>query len=202
MDKRKVKKEIESWIFSILGAILIAGLVNSKVFAKVRVQQNSMENTLLTNEQLVVDKLSYNFAEPKKGDIIIFHENKEKGTIAEDTLEMVDNIISIFNNNNDSIEKDDRLIKRVIGIPGDEIDIKDGHLYLNGKKLEESYVKGETIEREFKLPIKVPENKLFVLGDNRMISKDSRMFGLIDYKQVEGKAIYRVYPFNHVGKVK
>lgn len=202
MDKRKVKKEIESWIFSILGAILIAGLLNSKVFAKVRVQQNSMENTLLTNEQLVVDKLSYNFAEPKKGDIIIFHENKEKGTIAEDTLEMVDNIISIFNNNNDSIEKDDRLIKRVIGIPGDEIDIKDGHLYLNGKKLEESYVKGETIEREFKLPIKVPENKLFVLGDNRMISKDSRMFGLIDYKQVEGKAIYRVYPFNHVGKVK
>ncbi|EPY2276469.1 signal peptidase I [Clostridium sporogenes] len=202
MDKRKVKKEIESWIFSILGAILIAGLVNSKVFAKVRVQQNSMENTLLTNEQLVVDKLSYNFAEPKKGDIIIFHENKEKGTIAEDTLDMVDNIISIFNNNNDSIEKDDRLIKRVIGIPGDEIDIKDGHLYLNGKKLEESYVKGETIEREFKLPIKVSENKLFVLGDNRMISKDSRMFGLIDYKQVEGKAIYRVYPFNHVGKVK
>ncbi|KYN75948.1 signal peptidase I [Clostridium sporogenes] len=202
MDKRKVKKEIESWIFSILGAILIAGLVNSKVFAKVRVQQSSMENTLLTNEQLVVDKLSYNFAEPKKGDIIIFHENKERGTIAEDTLEMVDNIISIFNNNNNSIEKDDRLIKRVVGVPGDEIDIKDGHLYLNGKKLEESYVKGETIKREFKLPIQVPENKLFVLGDNRMISKDSRIFGLIDYKQVEGKAIYRVYPFNHVGKLK
>ncbi|BAQ12650.1 signal peptidase [Clostridium botulinum B2 128] len=202
MDKRKVKKEIESWIFSILGAILIAGLVNSKVFAKVRVQQSSMENTLLTNEQLVVDKLSYNFVEPKKEDIIIFHENKEKGTIAEDTLEMVDNIISIFNNNNNSIEKDDRLIKRVIGIPGDEIDIKDGHLYLNGKRLEEPYVKGETIERGFKLPIQVPENKLFVLGDNRMISKDSRMFGLIDYKQVEGKAIYRVYPFDHIGNIK
>ncbi len=161
-----------------------------------------MENTLLTNEQLVVDKLSYNFVQPKKGDIIIFHENKEKGTIAEDTLEMVDNIISIFNNNNNSIEKDDRLIKRVIGIPGDEVDIKDGHLYLNGKKLEESYVKGETIEREFKLPIQVPENKLFVLGDNRMISKDSRMFGFVDYKQVEGKAIYRVYPFDHIGNIK
>ncbi|AVP65479.1 signal peptidase I [Clostridium sporogenes] len=202
MDKKTVIKEIKSWIFSILGAIIIAGLVNSKVFAKVRVQQSSMENTLLTNEQLVVDKLSYNFAEPKKGDIIIFHENKERGTIAQDTLEMVDNIISIFNNNNNSIEKDDRLIKRVVGVPGDEIDIKDGHLYLNGKKLEESYVKGETIKREFKLPIQVPENKLFVLGDNRMISKDSRIFGLIDYKQVEGKAIYRVYPFNHVGKLK
>ncbi|EJE7233860.1 signal peptidase I [Clostridium botulinum] len=202
MDKRKVKKEIESWIFSILGAILIAGLVNSKVFAKVRVQQNSMENTLFTNQQLIVDKLSYNFVEPKKGDIIIFHENKEKGTIAEYTLEMVDNIISKFNNNKTDIEEDDRLIKRVIGVPGDEVDIKDGYLYLNGKKLEETYANGETISREFKLPIKIPENKLFVLGDNRMVSKDSRMFGLVDYKQVEGKAIYRVYPFNHVGKVK
>lgn len=202
MDKRKVKKEIESWIFSILGAILIAGLVNSKVFAKVQVQQSSMENTLFTNQQLIVDKLSYNFVEPKKGDIIIFHENKEKGTIAEDTLEMVDNIISKFNNNKTDIEEDDRLIKRVIGVPGDEIDIKDGYLYLNGKKLEETYANGETISREFKLPIKIPENKLFVLGDNRMVSKDSRMFGLVDYKQVEGKAIYRVYPFNHVGKVK
>ncbi|MCW6073876.1 signal peptidase I [Clostridium sporogenes] len=202
MDKRKVKKEIQSWIFSILGAIIIAGLLNSKVFAKVQVQQSSMENTLFTNQQLIVDKLSYNFVEPKKGDIIIFHENKEKGTIAEDTLEMVDNIISKFNNNETDIEEDDRLIKRVIGVPGDEVDIKDGYLYLNGKKLEETYANGETISREFKLPIKIPENKLFVLGDNRMVSKDSRMFGLIDYKQVEGKAIYRVYPFNHVGKVK
>ncbi|HDK7175353.1 signal peptidase I [Clostridium sporogenes] len=202
MDKKKVIKEIKSWIFSILGAIIIAGLVNSKVFAKVQVQQSSMENTLFTNQQLIVDKLSYNFVEPKKGDIIIFHENKEKGTIAEDTLEMVDNIISKFNNNKTDIEEDDRLIKRVIGVPGDEVDIKDGYLYLNGKKLEETYANGETISREFKLPIKIPENKLFVLGDNRMVSKDSRMFGLIDYKQVEGKAIYRVYPFNHVGKVK
>ncbi|NFP91952.1 signal peptidase I [Clostridium sporogenes] len=202
MDKKKVIKEIKSWIFSILGAIIIAGLVNSKVFAKVQVQQSSMENTLFTNQQLIVDKLSYNFVEPKKGDIIIFHENKEKGTIAEDTLEMVDNIISKFNNNKTDIEEDDRLIKRVIGVPGDEVDIKDGYLYLNGKKLEETYANGETISREFKLPIKIPENKLFVLGDNRMISKDSRIFGLIDYKQVEGKAIYRVYPFNHVGKVK
>ncbi|MCW6109314.1 signal peptidase I [Clostridium sporogenes] len=202
MDKRKVKKEIQSWIFSILGAIIIAGLLNSKVFAKVQVQQSSMENTLFTNQQLIVNKLSYNFVEPKKGDIIIFHENKEKGTIAEDTLEMVDNIISKFNNNKTDIEEDDRLIKRVIGVPGDEVDIKDGYLYLNGKKLEETYANGETISREFKLPIKIPENKLFVLGDNRMVSKDSRMFGLVDYKQVEGKAIYRVYPFNHVGKVK
>jgi signal peptidase I len=201
-DKKSIIKEIKGWIFSILGALFIVTLLNSKVFAKVQVQQSSMENTLFTNQQLIVDKLSYNFVEPKRGDIIIFLENGEKGTIIDDALRTVDSVVSIFNYNKDISEKSSRLVKRVIGVAGDEVDIKDGYVYLNGKKLEETYAKGETISGEFKLPIKVGENKLFVLGDNRMVSKDSRKFGLIDCKQVDGKAIYRVYPFNQLGKIK
>lgn len=202
-NKKSIIKEIRGWIFSILGALFIVTLLNSKVFAKVQVQQSSMENTLFTNQQLIVDKLSYNFVEPKRGDIIIFLENEEKGTIIDDALRTVDSVVSIFNNNNKEIsEKSSRLVKRVIGVAGDEVDIKDGYVYLNDKKLEEAYTKGETINGEFKLPIKVGENKLFVLGDNRMVSKDSRKFGLIDCKQVEGKAIYRVYPLNQLGKIK
>lgn len=201
-DKKSIIKEIKGWIFSILGALFIVTLLNSKVFAKVQVQQSSMENTLFTNQQLIVDKLSYNFVEPKRGDIIIFLENEEKGTIIDDAIRNVDSVVSIFNNNKDISEKSSRLVKRVIGVAGDEVDIKDGYVYLNGKKLEETYTKGETVGGEFKLPIKVGENKLFVLGDNRMVSKDSRKFGLIDRKQVDGKAIYRVYPFNQLGKLK
>lgn len=201
-DKKKVIKEITNWIFSILVAFFIATLLNSKVFAKVQVQQSSMENTLFTNEQLIVDKLSYNLIEPKRGDIIIFLENEEKGTMVDDVLKTVTSIVSMFDRNNDSSEKKNRLIKRVLGVAGDEVDIKDGYVYINGKKLEEPYVKGETISKEFKLPIKVGENKLFVLGDNRTVSKDSRKFGLIDYKQVEGKAIYRIYPYSQIGKIK
>jgi signal peptidase I len=201
-EKKKIVKEIRSWIFSILGALFIVTLFNSRVFAKAQVQQSSMENTLFNNQQLIVDKLSYNFVESKRGDIIIFLENEEKGTIVEDALRTVDGIVSILDSNSDSSKKSIRLVKRVIGVAGDEVDINDGYVYLNGKKLEESYVKGETITGEFKLPIKVGENKLFVLGDNRIVSRDSRKFGLIDCKQVEGKAVYRVYPFNQIEKIK
>lgn len=200
-EKKKVIKEIGGWVFSILAAFFIVVLINSKVFAKVQVQQSSMENTLFNNQHLIVDKLSYNFKEPKRGDIIIFLENKEKETLLNDTLRTIDVILSLFNNK-DVREEDNRLVKRVIGVAGDEIDIKDGYVYLNGNKLEEPYVKGQTMCRELKLPINIDDNKLFVLGDNRTVSKDSREFGLIDCNQVEGKAIYVIYPFNHIGKIK
>lgn len=198
---KKIAKEIVSWILSILGAFLIVTLLNSKVFAKVQVQQSSMEDTLFANQQLIIDKLSYNFTAPKQGDIIVFLENGEKGNILDDALSTADNIISLFDNVRDSSEES-RLIKRVIGIPGDEVDIRDGYVYVNGIKLEESYVSGETIAAELEFPIKVEENKLFVLGDNRIVSKDSRHFGLIDIKQVEGKAVYRIYPFNQMGRIR
>lgn len=201
-DKKVVIKEIRSWIFSIVGAFFIAVLLNTKVFAMVQVQQSSMENTLFSNQKLIVDKLSYNFVEPKKGDIIIFLEDEEKGTIVEDTLRIIGEMISTLKNGKDSSEDGNRLVKRVIGVAGDEIDIKDGYVYVNGKKLEEPYAKDKTISGEFKLPVKVGENKLFVLGDNRRVSKDSRKFGLVDIDQVEGKAIYRVYPLNKVGTLK
>lgn len=95
-----------------------------------------------------------------------------------------------------------RLVKRVIGIPGDEIDIKDGYVYLNGSILEELYVKGETYSRDKEFPIKVEEDTVFVLGDNREVSKDSRNFGLVKINQIEGKAIFRISPFNRFGFIK
>lgn len=201
-EKNKIIKEIGSWIFCLLAAFLIVTVLNSKVFAKVQVQQSSMENTLFENQQLIIDKLSYDFSEPKRGDIIIFLENEDKGTLIDDTLRTIDKIISIFDNDDDSAEGSSRLVKRVIGVAGDEVDIRDGYVYVNDKKLEEPYVKGVTLPQEFKLPVVVGENKLFVLGDNREVSKDSRKFGFIDCGQVEGKAVFRVYPFSKMGKVK
>jgi signal peptidase I len=195
---RKLTKEINNWIFSILGACLIAVLINSKVFATVIVEQSSMENTLYSGQKLILDKLSYNFVDPKRKDIIIFLENEERGTIIDDAVTFINNINAKAENN----VVDKRLVKRVIGIPGDKINIKDGFVYINGEKLNESYAKGQTFTGVINFPLDVPNDKLFVLGDNRTVSKDSREFGLIKYNQVEGKVAFRFSPLKKIGIIK
>ncbi|HBY71484.1 MAG TPA: signal peptidase I, partial [Lachnospiraceae bacterium] len=134
----------------------------------------------------------------KRGDIIIFLENEEKGNIIDNFIRSVKNR---FSSSDEIAAEQERLVKRVIGVAGDEIDIQDGYVYINGERLEESYVNGITLPGNVKLPITVGEGELFVIGDNREVSRDSRDFGPIDVKQVEGKAVFRVYPFNQIGKV-
>lgn len=199
----KIMKEVRLWIFSILVAFCIVSVVNSRVFAKVQVQQSSMENTLYNNDQLIIDKFNYNFVDPKSGEIIIFLKDKEKGSIIEDTISSMK---SIFNK--DSESEDERLVKRVIGVEGDSVDIRDGKVYVNDVELNEPYVTAETKEADkvrgldVEFPITVGKDKLFVLGDNRPGSSDSRDFGLIDKKQVEGKVKFRIYPFDKMGVIK
>lgn len=198
MNKRKkMMKEIRGWIFSIFIALFIVVTINTEVFAKVIVEQSSMENTLYSGEQLILDKVTYKFKEPKRGDMIIFSENQSKSAHNKWVKEIINNIKYTFKVD----ENSDRLVKRIIGLPGDTIDIRDGYVYVNDEKLEEAYIKGETINREIRMPLKIGDNKLFVLGDNRPVSKDSRTFGLVDYNQVQGKVNFRVYPVNRIGKV-
>lgn len=198
MNKRKkIMKEIKGWVVSIFIALFIVVAINTEVFAKVIVEQSSMENTLYSGEQLILDKITYKIKEPKRGDIIIFSENESKSTQNNWVKEFINNIKYTFKVD----ENSDRLVKRIIGLPGDTIDIRDGYVYINDEKLEETYIKGETINREIKMPLKVEDGKLFVLGDNRPVSKDSRTFGLIDYNQVQGRVTFRIYPANKIGKV-
>ncbi|MGL5353248.1 MAG: signal peptidase I [Clostridium sp.] len=192
---KKVMKEIRGMVFSVIGAICIVSIVNSKVLANVTVDGPSMDNTLHNGERLLVNKLGNTASNLKRGDIIIFLLNSKRGTIIDDSMENVKAIMGKGSNAN-------RLVKRVIGVSGDEVDIRDGFVYLNNEKLDEPYVDGDTINGRFTLPVIVPEGKLFVLGDNRKVSKDSREFGLVDCNQVEGRAVYRVYPFDEMGKLK
>lgn len=194
-DKKKIWKEIRSWAFIILGSFIFAFFINSEVLAKVIVEQSSMENTLFENQQLIVDELSYNFKQPVRGDIIIFLKDEEKGNIIDSFVRYMDGFKELFTE--DPLHT--RYVKRVIGVEGDVVDIKDGYVYINEEKLIESYANGLTYEREFELPYTVEENELFVLGDNRDYSSDSRAFGPISIDQVEGKAFFRIYPFNEMG---
>ena len=98
IKNKNIMKEIRGGIFSVLVAICIVSVVNSKVLANVKVEQSSMDNTLHDGQHLIVNKLNYNFSEPKRGDIIIFLENCKKGTIIEDTMENIKSIIGKKNN--------------------------------------------------------------------------------------------------------
>ncbi len=197
-NEKPILKEIGSWIIVIVVALVLSLFIDSTIIAKAEVEQSSMENTLFEGQQLIVNKLSYAFDEPKRGDIIIFLENEEKGNIIDNFIRSVKNR---FSSSDEIAAEQERLVKRVIGVAGDEIDIQDGYVYINGERLEESYVNGITLPGNVKLPITVGEGELFVIGDNREVSRDSRDFGPIDVKQVEGKAVFRVYPFNQIGKV-
>lgn len=195
MKNKNIIKEIRGLILTILGSFIIVAVVNTEVVASAKVQQESMENTLYNDEKLIVDKVSYNFTTPKRGDIIIFFDNEEKGNVFEESYKYLKEIVSISYDTDTRV----RFVKRVIGVPGDEVDIKEGHVYLNGNMLDETYVKGDTYIRDIDFPIKVEEDTLLVLGDNREKSKDSRDFGLININQVEGKVVFRLSPFNRFG---
>lgn len=94
---------------------------------------------------------------------------------------------------------DELYIKRVIGIPGDVVEIKGGLVYVNGERVKESYLKESTVT-EPEMKVTVPENEVFVLGDNREVSDDSRYIGTISIKKIKGLAYFRIFPFSKIGK--
>lgn len=162
--KSSIKSSIMEWGVAVISALLIAVVIRFFLFAPYEVNGTSMYPTLDGNELLIVNKFIYDVANPTYGDIVVFH-----------TVEHRD------------------FIKRVIGVPGDKIEVKNGSVYRNGKKLTEPYI-AEKMIGDF-AQVVVPKGHLFVLGDNRNNSKDSRIIGSVDEKEVVGRADVVVMPF-------
>jgi len=196
---RKIIKEICEWIIVFTAAFILVMLLNTAVFATTQVRQTSMENTLMEGQHLLMEKISYLFSSPKRGHIIVFINDKYPHNYLDRIKVFLTDVSEIFK----PVEKKTniRLVKRIIGVPGDEIDIKEGNVYVNGSLLEEGYIKGKTYEREMHFPMTVEEGKYFVLGDNREVSKDSRTFGLIDKSQIEGRVVFRFWPIKDIGVI-
>jgi signal peptidase I len=195
-DKKKIIKEISSWIILLVFTVLFSALLSSQVFAMTTIEESSMQNTLYAKQKVVLNRLAYKKKTPEHGDIIIFYKNREIGSFGQ---EFIKSLKSLFNKPKD--EEKDRLVKRVIGITGDTIDIKDGVVYLNGNPLDEPYAKGITYDYGAILPVTLEDNQLFVLGDNREVSEDSRDFGPINLSHVEGKVTLRTFPLDKFGKI-
>lgn len=197
---KKVLKELAEWIIVFATAFILVLILNTAVFATTQVRQSSMKDTLIEGQHLFIEKVSYLFKSPERGDIIVFLEDKYPENYIDRIRIFLKDVseVSVPPESKTNI----RLVKRIIAIPGDEVDIRDGKVYVNEDELVEDYTKGITYQREVQFPLKVGDGEYFVLGDNREVSKDSRSFGVIKKCQIEGRAVFRFWPLNKAGTLK
>ena len=179
--KRKEKEESVStarelfqWVAAIVAAVLIALAIDNFVIVNAQIPSGSMENTIMTGDRVIGNRFAYSFSDPQRFDIIIFRYPDDERQL---------------------------FIKRIIGLPGETVEIRDGKIYLNGsdEPLEDVQTK-ETMVGSFG-PYTVPENSYFVMGDNRNNSSDSRtdMVGNIKRENIIGKAWLRIWPVSDFG---
>lgn len=199
--KNSFMKELVEWVLYILMAFVLASLIQSEVFALTEVNMSSMETTLIPHDKLVMNKLAYRMSEPRNGDILIFLKDES----ADGFVTRINVYLSDVSMKMHGEFRRNRLIKRVIAVPGDTLEIRDNQVIVNGQVLAEPYARvdpdeNRVVNGELKL-ITIPEGKIFVMGDNRGKSMDSRSFGLVDITSVEGKAVFRVMPLAKFGSL-
>lgn len=164
--KNRIIREILSWIIVFAVAFATAVFINKVIILKVEVPTGSMEKTIMIGDRVINFRLAYLFDNPKRGDIIVFPFPDDEKVY---------------------------FIKRIIGLPGETIEGRDGYVYINGRKLEEDYV--TSLLNDNFGPYKVPKNSYFMMGDNRDISEDSRYWDhkFVKRNKIVGKAVFK-YP--------
>jgi signal peptidase I len=168
-------RTVAEWGILIAAALLIAILIRTFVFQAFYIPSESMVPTLRVGDRVLVNKLSYKLHDPRRGDIAVFKAPENAQT--------------------DDIKD---LVKRIVGLPGETIQGKDGRVYIDGRPLSEPYLPEGTQSREFG-PEKVPPDSYFMLGDNRQFSKDSIYFGPIKRDDLIGRVFMRIWPPSHLG---
>ena len=158
----KVIKEVIPYIV----IVVVVVLIRTFIITPVRVDGDSMKNTLKNGDILLLYKLS----SINRFDIIVLDEEKDN----------------------------EKIIKRVIGMPGESVAIKKGKIYINDKVIDDEYAYGETSDFD---KVTLADDEYFILGDNRLISKDSRYFGPIKDNEIKGKIVFRLFPFTKIGTV-
>jgi len=164
-------EEIKDWIVSIVVAVVLAFFIRYFIVELYLVDGPSMRPTLLSQERLVVNKFIYRFRAPERGEVLVFRYPQDQSR---------------------------DFIKRVIAIPGDTIEIKDGRVFVNQQLMNEPYILSQT-RGDYPLST-VPAGRIFVMGDNRNNSEDSRFadVGFVPFELIKGKAVMVFWPFDHL----
>ena len=177
-QEQSIWRSLGGTLLYLLVIVLLTWVIVTFVGQRTKVDGHSMEPTLSDGDNLIVDKLSYRFRDPERYDIIVFPYQHAENTY---------------------------YIKRIIGLPGETVQVIDGYMYINGKKLDEHYgaevMEDPGIAAE---PIKLGDDEYFVLGDNRNHSQDSRdpYVGVLKRSDLMGRAFIRIYPLNKFGVIK
>ncbi len=174
MPQASLLGELKSWVRDIVFAALTAVLIVVFVIQPVKVEGTSMQPRLYDQERIFVNKFVYRLSEIDREDIVVFWYPRDTGK---------------------------SFIKRVIGLPGEEVYIRDGIVYINGEVLHEPYVPLEYFDPSSFGPVVVPEHAYFVLGDHRNSSNDSRNWGMVPARNVFGKAVLRYWPLARFGLI-
>jgi signal peptidase I len=178
-------------------AILLAVLFKTFLVQAFYIPSGSMEPTLDISDRVLVEKVSYRFGEVKDGDVIVFVHDLP-GVEPESSNPVVRFFSSLGQAVGVAPPSDRDFIKRVVGTPGDRITCQQGRLYRNGSAVNEPYLAPGT-RTENCTPTTIPDGKLYVMGDNRNNSEDSRTFGPIDRSTLVGRAFVRIWPLSHTG---
>ncbi len=175
-EEKGMSKEVVKWILAFAAAVIFAALIQKFVLLNIKIPTASMENTICAGDRLFGFRLSYRNKEPQRGDIIIFKSPDNE------TMDYV---------------------KRVIGLPGETVDIRDAHVYIDGADtpLTEDYLKEEWTKDTGPYTFEVPEGSYFVMGDNRNNSYDARNWDntFVVKDKILGKAFLRYYPLSAAG---
>lgn len=175
---KSILKELMGWIVYIIIIVALAWVIITFVGQRTQVSGHSMEITLSHGDQLIVDKISYRFRDPDRYDIVVFPYQYEEKTY---------------------------YIKRIIGLPGETVQIVDGYVYIDGQQLDEHYGNEVMLDPGIaEEPVTLGDDEYFVLGDNRNNSQDSRAanVGVIHGKDLLGRAWIRIWPLSEFGVIK
>lgn len=183
-SRRRGWRQIREWVTVIVVAVVIATLLRTFVVQQYYIAGPSMETTLWGNDRVLVNKLAYRVGDPQRGDVIVFDR---------------------ITTNGDTVQHDD-LIKRVIGLSGETVEIRDCQVLIDGTPIVEPWLAevAPEVSPESNCgtanldPVQVGENQVFLIGDNRPMSFDSRMFGPIDRDLIRGKAMLVIWPFDSI----